>query len=427
MNVLAPGDARPRQPLRPRRSRRPWSAVLVALVLTVSGGGYVAWQQLRAGAQACYPSLAPLAAEQIARLQSFHAWLLRNHAAGYVGEVGWPGNGGDADRWNAVADAWYRAADRDQLWVTAWSAGAGWAASYPMAVYRLGSSPGAASAADPQAAVVAAHQDPGSALRGVDVPSGAFGTVHDATGRYSDLQPGVYGTDYYYPTGGQYRYLAAQGVRVVRLSFTWERLQPRPGGPLDPVALHRLAESVYDASTAGVAVILELHSFGGFWHADSPGRYPQRLALGSDRLPTQDLADLWRRLSLKFATNTTVIGYDLMNEPGDLAPTAPAGAAVWERASQQAVTAVRSTGDAKMIAVEAYGPSGPEQFTTLQPTAWIKDPLGAIRYEVHQYFDSDGSGRYQHTLPYESKLAQQQLSRQRPPVTVPTDLACATR
>ena len=40
--------------------------------------------------------------------------------------------------------------------------------------------------------------------------------------------PGVFGTDYTYPTHTEIDYYAAKGMSVVRLPFLWERVQPTP-------------------------------------------------------------------------------------------------------------------------------------------------------------------------------------------------------
>jgi endoglucanase len=100
-----------------------------------------------------------------------------------------------------------------------------------------------------------------------------------------------------------------------------------------------------------------------------------------------------------------VTGYDLMNEPGQLSRSAREGAAIWEAASQQAVTAIRATGDRHLVAVEGYGGSAPERFVELHPNAWIHDPAHAVRYEIHQYFDSDGSGHYNSSFAQETEAA----------------------
>jgi hypothetical protein len=388
----APPD---RQPPRPRRKITYLAVPVAVLVLT---GAALAWGFGPSGGTSCSPSLRRLAAVQVARLQTFQTWLRRNHVAGYVGEVGWPGTGPGTQQWNAVAQAWYRQADRDGLWVTAWAAAEGWRRGYKMAIYRLAPKSADGAVAEAQAPVVEAHAHPETALRGVDVPSGAFGTLPGENEQFSNLTPGRYERDYYYPTTAEYRSLAERGFQIVRLGFMWERVQSEPFGPLSKLALRRLEKTIDAAANAGLGVILDMHNFGAYSHASPALPAPRRLVLGSQALPTVALADVWHRLATALRNDAGVVGYDLMNEPRDLAPQAETGARTWERASQQAVTAIRAAGDQRMIAVEAYGASEPEQFVKLQPHAWIHDPDGLIRYEVHQYFDADGSGRYRGTL-----------------------------
>ena len=49
--------------------------------------------------------------------------------------------------------------------------------------------------------------------------------------------PGVFGTDYTYPTHTEIDYYASKGLDVVRLPFLWERLQRTELGPLDARSL----------------------------------------------------------------------------------------------------------------------------------------------------------------------------------------------
>src|SRR5688572_7389296 len=62
-------------------------------------------------------------AKAVAGLANFSDWLRRNHATGFIGEIGWPSTR-DSAQWNAVGEAWYTAADLIDLPVTAWAAGA---------------------------------------------------------------------------------------------------------------------------------------------------------------------------------------------------------------------------------------------------------------------------------------------------------------
>jgi endoglucanase len=149
-----------------------------------------------------------------------------------------------------------------------------------------------------------------------------------------------------------------------------------------------------------------------------------RWSLGSSHLPNAALADLWQRIATSMRNSPAVLGYDIMNEPSRLAHSPRAGAAIWERASQGAVTAIRATGDSHVIAVEAYGASGPEQFAQLDPTAWIHDPLQLTRYEMHQYFDSDGTGRYQRPLASAAATATRVARAAGTLARIPHTLAC---
>jgi hypothetical protein len=354
----------------------------------------------RAGALRC-PDTASVAAREVARLQLFQGWLQRNGSRGYVGEVGWPATA-DAASWAAVARTWYAAADRDRLSVTAWSAAQWWPPHYPMAAYRL-----APIASDirmgRQASIIESHPPTDGVLRGVDLPSGAFHTGDDGVAAFSNAHAGRYGVDYYYESAVQYRYLASRRIGTVRLSFRWERLQPRLGEPLDTRAVSRLRASVRAAVEAGLGVVLDLHNFGGYWAATGEEQ-EHRLALGSRGLPTSALADLWRRLSAAFAGEPGIAGYGLMNEPRGLSTSPAAGAGLWEQASQQAVDAVRAAGDRHPVLVEAYAGSAPEQFLRFHPRAWVDDPDHAVRYEAHQYFDLDSSGRYTRSFAAEQAI-----------------------
>jgi len=60
--------------------------------------------------------------------------------------------------------------------------------------------------------------------RGINLPSASFNDKH---------LPGMYGTDYIYPTANDLDYYASKGFSVVRLTYRWERLQRSLFGNLD--------------------------------------------------------------------------------------------------------------------------------------------------------------------------------------------------
>lgn len=379
----------------PGRRARPRWLVLGAAVLLLGAAGVVAPRLLAPDRPTTVCARDALQERALLDLQQYAAWLRTNRVAGFVGEVGWPGGPsvGDVDsaRWNALAELWYAAADRMRLPVVAWAAGP-WPGSYPLAVYRSVPGSGVLSTAGPQAAVLARHTGP---LHGVSAADGSFGT---STAAFGATDPGAYGSAYSYEGDADDAYLAAQGVGLVRLAFSWERLQPVPSGPLVPTEVARLRDAVAAAQNHGLHVLLDLHGYGTFQAA--PGR---TLLLGSEGLPAGALADLWSRL---VPALPPVYGYDLLNEPSRLAVKGPAAQQLWQSAGQQAVDAIRRAGGTGVVVVGGYARMGPGDWGPAQPAPWIRDPRGRVAYDAHAYFDADGSGRY--TASYATELTQAQ-------------------
>lgn len=338
--------------------------------------------------------------ELTTRVQSelgvFTRWLEAHDVEGVIGEVGWPDDeGGAADRWNALADAWYRDADAADLWVMAWATGEWWG-DYPLAVYEADGS-GPVSQPNTQARVVESHLGSSGVLRGVNSAGGEFGTPGplDATSAFSNHTPGTYGTSHHYDSSATFHYLATRGIEVVRLPFRWERVQPELGGPLDPEEMGQLRAAVDRATDAGLHVVLDVHNYGAYWRWD--GSRGVRTPIGSDALSIDEFADLWRRLATHFIGTAGVVGYGLMNEPVGLPSIGGRSPAeVWEQAAQAAVTAIRQVDRTTTVLVGGYEWSGAQRWDAVHDDAWIDDPAGAIRYEAHHYFDRDNSGKYAH-------------------------------
>lgn len=229
----------------------------------------------------------------------------------------------------------------------------------------------------------------------MNAAGGAFGAPSlDSTSAFSSASAGVLGIDYHFDSPASFAFLAARGLRLVRIEFRWERVQRSPGGPLDATELAHLRAAVDSAGAAGLRVVLDLHNYGAFYLQD--GVRGSRAAVGSPSLPLGSLADLWRRLSEEFEDHEAVEAYGLMNEPVGLAPlgslTPPQ---VWERASQGALDAIRERGDETLVTVPGYFYSGVQDWAKLHPSAWIDDPADRIRYEAHHYWDADHSSRYE--------------------------------
>ena len=340
------------------------------------------------------PSGDVVAARALHELSSFTGWLHRYGVQGYIGEVGWPDDSsGDGAEWNRLADRWFRAADAAGLWVTVWATGEWWGTGYPLAVYEDRPPGKSVNAADSQAAMLERHIGSAGVLRGVNVAGGEFASPErDPTSDFSNRNPGAYNVAYHYDSAATFRFLASRGIRLVRIPFRWERIQPSLGDPLDQNEARRLARVIGRAHGAGLRVILDLHNYGGFYE-DQRGRGVLR-HLGEGSMD-RDFADVWRRLARRFRGTPGVVGFDLMNEPIDVVSSGGRDPAeVWRAASQLAVEAIRSTGDGTLVLVEGFGYAGVQGWPNTNPRPWIRDPADNVRYEAHQYFDLDHSGTY---------------------------------
>lgn len=325
----------------------------------------------------------PVQERALVNLRNFGLWLRDNNAKGFIGEAGWPA---DSPEWDAVADKWYAEADRHDLWVAAWAAGSWWG-GYPIAAYVHEDGKRSLDSARSQAQIIEKYPTYDNVMRGVNLAGMEFGT--EEKDRFSSANPGIAGQQYFYEPEESMQYLAERGVKLVRLPFRWERVQPLLGGELDKVEIEAIKETLDAAEKNNIKVILDLHNYGVY---NSPNGI---LQLGTT-LTHKQFTDVWLRLSEKFKDHTAVAAYGLMNEPHDL----PAGdygspAENWETASQTVLDALRDEGDDTLIMVAGYDWSSAARWAKNHPDGWIKDKANNFRYEAHHYWDSDGSGFYE--------------------------------
>ena len=335
-----------------------------------------------------------------AQLKAFTDWLdTHGQPRGCVGEVGWPKTD---DPWHALAEAWYSAADAARLHVTHWSVGDWWGDAQ-WQPYMLVS--GAWAPTD-SARVVEAHPTTAEHWRGVNLNIAEFGTQDPplSGGVFSNINPGLFDQDYKYPREDVYAYLHGRGVRVGRLAFRWERIQPTLRGPLDTTELGRLTAAVSAANAAGMKLVLNLHNYGRYWSGTDANTRTE-LVFG-DGLTADDLSDVWGRLATAFQGNAGVLGFGLMNEPHDFGDN---GALLWEQVSQAAVTAIRNAGSGKLILVPGYDWASAAVWPIHHTRgSWIDDPSDNFAYESHHYWDDNRSGQYEMTYAEENTRAEAQ-------------------
>jgi endoglucanase len=211
----------------------------------------------------------------------------------------------------------------------------------------------------------------GSLLLGVNLAGAEFGSN----------VPGVFGTDYTYPTHAEIDYYAAKGMGVVRLPFLWERVQRSEFAALDATELGRLDDVVNYATGKGLKIEIEPHDYG----------YGFGALIGTAQTPNSAFADLWGKLAAHFQSNSGVI-FGLMNEPHDQLASA------WLGSANAAIAAIRAAGASQEILVPGSYWDGAWTWVSSDNDtvigAGVQDPAHNFAFEVHQYLDADGSGTH---------------------------------
>src|SRR3712207_1527478 len=94
--------------------------------------------------------------------------------------------------------------------------------------------------------------DGGLSMLGVNLSGAEYGPVINAR----------YGYDYIYPSNQEIDYYAFKQMKVIRVPFQWERMQPTLNGPLDSAELGRLKALVTYANSKGLMVVIDPHDYG---------------------------------------------------------------------------------------------------------------------------------------------------------------------
>lgn len=185
-----------------------------------------------------------------------------------------------------------------------------------------------------------------------------------------------------FPNRKEMNYFGHSGMRVVRFSIKWERLQPTPSGSFDSSYLAKVTSSInYITDTLGLYVLVDLHNYGTY--DTIPLNDP-------DAATTEDYIDFWLRFLSIFGNNKRVL-IDTMNEP------VHQSAVDWGIISQALITAVRNAGYTNWLFIEGGGSwSSANAFVS---SGWgaeavkLKDPLNRIIFSPHSYLDADSSGQ----------------------------------
>ncbi|MCQ4314283.1 cellulase family glycosylhydrolase [Pseudomonas stutzeri] len=193
--------------------------------------------------------------------------------------------------------------------------------------------------------------------------------------------PGRYQIHYIYPSEADFKRYTSLNLKLVRLPFRWERIQPKLNGELNAAELGRLMATLDHAKKHNMQVILDMHNYY---------RYYGKL-IASKEVPISAFADSWRRIAQKVANHPAVYGYGLMNEPHSTNGK-------WPAAALAASQAIRDVDQKRWIFVAGDRWSSafhwPSYNTRLATDPWMRDPKNNLVYEAHLYLDKDYSGTY---------------------------------
>jgi len=213
---------------------------------------------------------------------------------------------------------------------------------------------------------------------------------------------GKFAKDYIYPDDNSLTYYRAKGIRVVRVTFLWERLQPTLFSDLDRGELERLQQLVEAVRKHQMVLITGPHNYARYAVKDGA---PQ--LIGSEAVPTTAFIDFWRRLSEVFVPVQDGLIFCLMNEPHDTGGT-------WQPMAQAAVDAIRKRDTQRWIYVAGDGWSSARSWRQYNENLVISDKSDRIVYVAHQYFDASGQGTYQNSYDDDGAYPQIGVDRLRP-------------
>ncbi|EFP92065.2 uncharacterized protein PGTG_18155 [Puccinia graminis f. sp. tritici CRL 75-36-700-3] len=207
---------------------------------------------------------------------------------------------------------------------------------------------------------------------GVNLAGLEFGMQNTGTMNQDPMEP---------PPISQIQHFRAENVTAFRIPISWQRMQPKIMGPLDPDSLQLLSKYVNSALACKASVIIDLHNYA---------RRDGKVIGEAEDLPASLLVDFWTRIAQKFGEFPEV-GFGIMNEPHDVKLD------IWIETLQAVVTAIRKTGATNKIILPADNWSHLQTFATSYNAGMSKihNPDGSctgLIFEIHQYFDSDGSG-----------------------------------
>lgn len=245
--------------------------------------------------------------------------------------------------------------------------------------------------------------DPVQEAEKVNTEPQPFGTNLSGA-EFGSNVPGQHRQDYSYPLVTDLDYFKSKNMRLVRLPFLWERLQPALNGPLDPVELKRLTDFIDAAAVRDILIIPDVHNFARRMVNGN------KEIIGSPPLPTATFVDFWGKLAGVFKDRENIWAYGVMNEPFNMpSPTS------WFNIIQPVIEKIRTIDTETPILVAGDSYSSAERWPRVSDNLKnLTDPSQRLIYEAHVYFDDTSAGTYDGSYDEEKANAQTGVNRIKP-------------
>jgi len=189
---------------------------------------------------------------------------------------------------------------------------------------------------------------------------------------------GLYGGQSVFGPNTALDYFKAKGLDTYRVGFAWEQLQPALFGTFDTKYLALMDDLVSRCKARNLR--LSFVPIPGAWKGNQPGSNP---------VTSEAFNDMWTKLATHYKDETTLWGYDLLNEPnmGDSWNT---------NLAPSAILAIRKVDSIHPIIVPTSCGGYGHYWNYHTVGLPMHDPANNLIYQAHFYFDNPPNGQYPH-------------------------------
>ena len=185
-------------------------------------------------------------------------------------------------------------------------------------------------------------------------------------------------------TEAAYRTFAELGFNVVRLPVAWGNLEPYPGTFREQYLTNFVDQDVRWAKEYGIYIVLDMHQlywgerWGGYgipdWVTTGYPATDEGMRQAVTDFWTQDtlqshLIDVWKGVANRYANETTIAGYDILNEPWVYTSIENLNASYVNAFYLKVIKAIRAVDSSHIIILEPANLI-PSQFPVKQNIVW---------------------------------------------------------